>query len=100
MQTGQIVSCSSQNDGSWSGGTAFPWGVSFTYQTDSGGTALAMALIGVATGNGVGNGSIGLLPLWSSPTSMVTIPLNLTPGTSNQVQLPCPPVVKTNAFGL
>lgn len=87
-QTGQIISCCNVNANQY---LQF-WQVQYTYQLDAGGTGTAM----VAVGTGIAPGTI---PLWSSPTSTITVTPN-PPGTTNPVLIPCPPIVKGAMFGL
>jgi hypothetical protein len=106
-QIGIISSCSSIVGVGVSGTGVQAWAIQFQYQLDAGG----MGVSTVYVGNGLlnpqsgGYGPGGLLPaiptaaLWASPTATITVSPN-PPGTSNPVQLPCPPVVKQTMFGL
>jgi hypothetical protein len=89
-QMGTVTSVASQwwagvgtNDGS-------NWIVLYSYQLDAGGTQLAEVV--------VGGGTHAAVPLWSSPSSTITVPT--PPGTTNPVVLSCPPLVQAAAFGL
>jgi hypothetical protein len=101
MQTGVIVSCGN-GDGPGnpiSDPTRSLWSVMFLYQLDVGGSQQGQVFVGYGSPV-VGFYPPSIVPLWASPTSTITVPLSLTPGTSSQVILPCPPIVKLAAFGL
>jgi len=86
-QTGTILSCSSINANQY---LQF-WNVEYSYQLDAG--RIGMASIAVGTGLGAA------VPLWSSPSSTITVSPNPS-GTTNPVILPCPPLVQWAAFGM
>lgn len=70
------------------------WRVQFTYQLDAGGIATTQILVGNSLYTGVQT-----VALWTSAAS-IAVPLSFTPGTSNQVLLPCPDIIKTAALGV
>lgn len=107
MQTGNVLSCASIVWFGVGGSGQQAWSLQYTYQTDAGGQAQNWVVVGnnlvvgptLYSVNGIGPIQATIAALWSSPTSFVTVSPN-PPGTSNPVQLPCPPIVQTAAFGL
>jgi hypothetical protein len=92
-QVGTVVSCGPWNRGIPAANTSdvTDYSVDFVYQLDLG---------GVQTGRVyVGNGPNANVGWWASPTSMITVPLSLTPGTTSQVSLPCPALAAAGIFG-
>jgi hypothetical protein len=101
MQTGVIISCT---NGSGPGNPYTDpnrslWSVMFSYVLDAGGSQQGQVLVGYGSPVS-GFTPTFIAPLWASPQATVAVPLNLTPGTSNQVLLPCPSIVQIAAFGI
>jgi len=103
MQIGNIVSISPMVCN-----LQLNWSVMFSYALDAGGTAQGQVYIGPLQSsfptlgvNGIpgGNWAATVTP-WASPTSTIAIPLNQTPGTTNQVLLNCPPLAAAAIFNL
>ena len=93
-QVGTIVSVGSWNRGVPAAATSdvTNYTVDFIFQLDAG---------GVQTGRVyVGSGPDASVPWWASPTSTIAVPLSLTPGTTSQVVLGCPPLATSGIFGL
>lgn len=103
-QTGNVVSCTSVIWWDASGNALQAWSLQFNYQTDAGALATYQVLVGNNIAPHVlydysGPYTLPVAALWTSPTSFITVSPN-PPGTTNPVQLPCPPIVKAAAFGL
>jgi hypothetical protein len=99
-QTGIVISCT--NGGELSNPRSDPqrslWSIMYLYQLDAGGWQQAQVLVG--NGSPVGGFTpASIVPLWSSPSSFITVVPN-PPGTTNPVVLPCPPLVQAATFGL
>jgi hypothetical protein len=84
-QTAVVISCGNINANQY---LQF-WNVEYSYQLDAGGIGTAS----VAVGTGLG----AMVPLWTSPTSTITVN---APGSSVPVLIPCPPIVRAAMFGL
>jgi hypothetical protein len=83
------------------------WSVMFSYALDAGGSQQGQVMVGptvqpTAMGLSVNGEPAPILSatvaLWSSPQATIAVPLNQTPGTTNQVLLPCPPLAATAIF--
>lgn len=93
MQVGTVLSVAPKQWGCAVGesNSGSNWIVVFSYALDAGGKQQGEAIVGA--------GSTAVVALWSSPSSSITLPFSSTPGTSNQVTLVCPALIRWAAFG-
>jgi hypothetical protein len=100
MQSGVIVSCTNASGPSnpSTDPTRSVWSVMYLYQLDAGGWQQGQVIVGYGSPVS-GFNPASIVPLWASPTSIITVSPN-PPGTTNPISLPCPPLVQAAAFGL